>query len=83
MSLGFGIALLAIGAILVYALDVTVDWIDLDMVGYILMVAGAIGIVLGLILMMRKRRTSQVSQTRADPLTGDRTTRSEVDDTGL
>lgn len=83
MSLGFGIALLAIGAILVYALDVSVEWIDLDIVGYILMVAGGIGIVLGLIVMLRKRRSSHVTRTRADPVTGDRMTSSELDDTGL
>ena len=40
MSIGLGIFLIAVGAILVWALNVDVDWINLDMVGYVLMGAG-------------------------------------------
>lgn len=77
MSLGLGIVLFAIGAILTWALNVTVDWIDLQMVGIILMVAGAIVIVLGIILLARRRRSIATSQTSVDPSTGDRVTRDE------
>ena len=77
MSLGLGIVLFAIGAILTWALNVTVDWIDLQMVGIILMVAGAIVIVLGIILLARRRRSIATSQTSVDPATGDRITRDE------
>ena len=35
MSIGAGIALFVIGAILAFALQVTVDWLDLQLVGYI------------------------------------------------
>ena len=77
MSLGLGIVLFAIGAILTWALNVTVDWIDLQMVGIILMVAGAIVIVLGIILLARRRRSIATSQTSVDPATGDRVTRDE------
>ncbi|MDF2576207.1 MAG: hypothetical protein K0S05_3119, partial [Agromyces sp.] len=42
MSLGLGIVLFVIGAILAFALNLTVDWINLQLVGYILMIAGAI-----------------------------------------
>ena len=77
MSLGLGIVLFAIGAILTWALNVTVDWIDLQMVGIILMVAGAIVIVLGIILLARRRRSIATSQTSIDPATGDRVTRDE------
>lgn len=37
MSIGTGIVLFVIGAILVFAVNVEVTWVNLDMVGYILM----------------------------------------------
>lgn len=77
MSLGLGIVLFAIGAILAFALNLTVDWINLQMVGYILMGAGAIVIILGIILLARRRRSVSTSQTSVDPASGDRITRSE------
>lgn len=75
MSIGIGILLVAIGAILTFALNVTVDWIDLDLVGYILMIAGVIVVILGLIFMMRRRSISTTST--ADPVVGQRVTRTE------
>lgn len=75
MSIGIGILLVAIGAILTFALNVTVDWIDLDLVGYILMIAGVIVVILGLIFMMRRRSISTTST--ADPVVGQRVTRVE------
>lgn len=55
MSIGSGIFLIAVGAILAYALDVTVDWIDLTLVGFILMAAGVLVTIIGLILLARRR----------------------------
>lgn len=55
MTIGTGIVLFVIGAILVFALDIRLDWIDLDIVGYILMGAGAIAFVIGLILLASRR----------------------------
>lgn len=77
MSLGLGIVLFAIGAILAFALNLTVEWINLQMVGYILMAAGAVVIVLGIILLARRRRSVTTSQTSVDPASGDRLTRNE------
>lgn len=77
MSLGLGIVLFAAGAILAFAVNVTIDWIDLQMVGYILMGAGAIVIILGIALIARRRSTVSTSATSVDPATGDRVTRSE------
>ena len=37
MTIGTGIALLVIGAILVFAVNVDVQYVDLDLIGYILM----------------------------------------------
>jgi len=55
MTIGAGIALFVIGAILVFALNVQIEWIDLDMVGYILMAAGAVGLIIGVILLIVRR----------------------------
>jgi membrane-bound ClpP family serine protease len=77
MSLGLGIVLFVIGAVLAFALQVSVDWIDLQLVGYILMAAGAVVVILSLVLMARRRRSVATSQTSVDPSTGDRITRSE------
>ncbi len=55
MTIGTGIALVVIGAILVFAINVQIDWIDLDVVGYILMAAGFVGFIIGLILLIARR----------------------------
>jgi hypothetical protein len=83
MSLGTGIVLFVIGAILAFALNVQVSWIDLHLVGYILMIAGAVGIILGIILLTRRRRTVATTRTAVDPVNGERVTRrvGESDDT--
>ncbi len=47
MSIGAGIALFVIGAILAFAVNVEVEWVDLDLIGYILMGAGALIFLLG------------------------------------
>jgi hypothetical protein len=63
MSLGAGILLIVIGAIIRFALNVTVSWIDLHLVGDILMAAGVIMVILGIVLMVRKRRTVVTNRT--------------------
>ena len=50
MGIGASIFLIAIGAILTFALDVSVGGVNLDVVGWILMAAGALGIVVSLII---------------------------------
>lgn len=46
MGIGVSIFLLAIGAILTFALDAELSGIDLDTVGVILMVVGIIGLIM-------------------------------------
>ncbi len=52
MSVGGSIFLIAVGAILRYAMNVTVSGVDLDVVGLILMIAGAAGLVISLAVMV-------------------------------
>ena len=49
MGTGFSIFLIALGAILTFAIDATLSGVDLDTVGVILMVVGAIGVVVSLL----------------------------------
>jgi Domain of unknown function (DUF6458) len=81
MSLGAGIFLLAVGAILAFAVNVEVPGIDLTVVGYILMIAGALGVILGIVLFSRKRRSMSTSRTMVDPVTGETVRRDVRDDT--
>ena len=77
MSIGFGIFLVAVGAILSFAVTATVEGVDLVLVGYILMISGVVTTVIGLILMARRRSASSSEQTTVDPASGNRTTRRE------
>jgi hypothetical protein len=45
MGIGISVFLLAVGAILAFAVDASVSGLDLDTVGVILMIVGAIGLV--------------------------------------
>ena len=66
MGIGSGIALFVIGAILVFALNIdTGGYVDLDLIGYILMGAGVVVFLISLILVMRSRRTETVDRTAA------------------
>lgn len=76
MSIGAGIALFAIGAILAFAVNVDVEYVNLDMIGYILMIAGAVIFIIGIVLMARRRSTDTVTRTAVDPAAGEQVTRS-------
>ena len=58
MSIGTGIVLFVIGAILAFAINVDLGGaINLDLIGYILMGAGLVIFIIGLVLMFRKRQS--------------------------
>ena len=55
MSLGASLFLLAVGAILTFAVEAEVAGLDINTVGIILMVIGGIGLLLSLMWMQRSR----------------------------
>ena len=61
MTIGMSILVAATGAILRYAVADHVDNVDLQMIGLILMIAGAVGFVAGLIVAATRRRDTVVS----------------------
>jgi hypothetical protein len=66
MGIGLGIFLVAVGAILTFAVDATVAGLDIKVVGVILMVAGVIGLALTLLVFAPRRRRT-VTETRSGP----------------
>ena len=71
MSLGAGIVLFVIGAVLAFALNIQVAWLDLQLVGYILMAAGIVGIILGVVLLTRKRQSVATTRSAVNPASGE------------
>ena len=67
MTLGGSMALIIIGAILRFAVTWKPDNIDLQVVGLILMIGGAVGLVASIALMIarnRRRSSAEVYETR-------------------
>ena len=74
MALGSGIFLIVVGAILAFAIKDSWDAVDLTVVGYICIAAGALAIIISLIVNAQNRKTTHtevidqhVDQHRVDP----------------
>jgi hypothetical protein len=65
MTVGASIFLIAVGAILRYAVTTTVAGIDIQVVGLILMIAGILGLLIGLFILATESR-------KRDPAVDDR-----------
>ena len=66
MGIGGSIFLIAVGAILAFAVHVSVGWLSLNVVGYVLMIAGLVGLLLTIWFWSNRRRTV-VTPPPADP----------------
>ena len=56
MTVGASIFLIAVGAILRYAVTTTVAGLDIQTVGLILMIAGIVGLLIGLFILVTDSR---------------------------
>lgn len=82
MYIGVGIFLIVVGAILTFALNASVDAINLDVIGWICMAAGVLAILLSLIMNRRTVGGAGYSARRVshtDPATGTRVDEVDVD----
>jgi len=72
MAIGTGIFLMVVGAILTFALNTTVEVVNLDAVGWICMIAGAAAIVISLIVSAQSTRTThtEIRDTTPGPRDG-------------
>ena len=68
MGIGVSIFLLAVGAILAFAVDVTTNGVNIDTIGVILMIVGGVGLLFSLIfwssLSPRNRQETIVTRER-------------------
>lgn len=81
MRIGSSIFLIALGAILAWAVAPgLIPFIDQQLVGYILIAVGVIGLIASLILASPSRRRVSESRSAIDPNTGERITRHETRD---
>ena len=72
MTIAGGILLIVVGAILTFATNVHVEGVSLDVVGWILMIAGAAGLVLSFFqeaiwTERAKRREAVIGEERREP----------------
>ncbi|GGH42685.1 DUF6458 family protein [Microbacterium album] len=79
MSIGTGVVLFIIGAILAFGLDVDIPGLNDDFVGYLLMGAGVVVFIVGLILVTRRRSAVERTRTVAEPGTDQRVTERRTD----
>lgn len=71
MTIGTAIFLIAVGAILKFAVTATVAGISIQTAGLILMIVGAVGLAIGLFMLASDRRRATrevVYEDRAEPL---------------
>lgn len=66
MGIGLGIVLIVIGAILVFAYNGNIPFMDDNTLGVILMVAGVIAVVAALVITAQRGRTKHVQENRYD-----------------
>lgn len=69
MTIGAGIFLIAVGAILKFATNFHVQGVSIDTIGVILMIAGAAGLILGIFQeIVWSRRTRPAAPGEAPPV---------------
>ena len=64
MGIGTSIFLIAVGAILKFAVTASVSGIDLATVGVILMIVGIIGLLISLVCLMQAERRVPIARER-------------------
>jgi hypothetical protein len=67
MGIGAGIFLIAVGAIIAFALETRLGWLDLDVVGWVLMLAGLFGLLMAFGVFSRRRRVVDTTTHRTVP----------------
>jgi Domain of unknown function (DUF6458) len=60
MGIGGGLFLVAAGAVLTFAVNVTTNGFNVNTIGIILMIVGALGVLVDLLVFAPRRRTTAV-----------------------
>jgi uncharacterized membrane protein HdeD (DUF308 family) len=64
MGIGTGVVLIVIGAIFLFALNINIPYVSDNTLGIILIVAGAITLILALVMNAQRSHTSHVQENR-------------------
>jgi len=79
MGIGASIFLIAVGLILALAVNVTVSGIDINVIGWILVVVGVVGLAMtAMIFGPRRRAVREQTVVRDAPVVQERTYREDV-----
>lgn len=85
MSIGVGIFLVVVGALLAFAIHANLGWLDLNVAGWILILAGVTELIITLAVWSRRRRSNVVREREVyrngQPVTV--TERESVNDPGV
>ncbi len=68
MGIGGSIFLIALGAILAFAVNAHISGLDINVVGYVLMLAGLVGLLITVWYWNSRRRSTVVSQRESRPV---------------
>lgn len=72
MGIGSGIVLFVAGAIVAFALNFEVSSVDVQLIGSLLMGAGALIFLISLVTVFKKRSSSVTTRTSVDPSHGEK-----------
>jgi len=72
MGIGGSIFLIALGAIFAFAVEADLGWLNLAVVGWVLMLAGVAGLLVTLYFWNSRRRTVVAAPVRQDRVVADR-----------
>lgn len=68
MGIGGSIFLIALGAILAFAVDANLGWLNIHVVGWVLMLVGLVGLVMTLWFWQNRRRAVVARSVRPTPV---------------
>jgi hypothetical protein len=79
MGIGSGIFLFIVGAIIAFALNFNVEWVDQNLIGYLFMGGGAAVFLISLFMVFKKRSTTIRSQSEINPRAGIKNTETQTE----
>ena len=78
MGIGSGIFLFIVGAIVAFALNFNVKWVDQNLIGYLLMGGGVLVFLISMVSSFKKKSTTVTTHSSVDPSAGQRSTSAET-----
>jgi uncharacterized protein DUF6458 len=66
MGIGLGVVLIVAGAVLMWALNVDLSYVDDDTLGLILFIVGILTVLLSLVMNIQRSRTTHIEEHRYD-----------------